>query len=181
MLVISKGTKDTDQYLKLKSLRFSKGDRLINFRFSEKTTKMQSYIFHLDLTFLRNQICAAFSKNLTPIFKNSKKMITRKIFLCDLTSKLIKKLSYFAFRSLGTLVSFHSYLHRGLDQIFCRAQRAYLQWDQKLCKFAFNVLNILVYTIFSPKQSLGLLHIFYLNYQLRKQSNATSSEGRLNA
>ena len=40
MLVISKGTKDTDQYLKLKSGSFSKGDRLIKFRFSEKITKI---------------------------------------------------------------------------------------------------------------------------------------------
>ena len=80
MLVISKGTKDTDQYLKLKSGRFSKGDSLIKIRFSDKTIKIYNYIFHLDLAFLRNQIFVTFSENLTPLFKNSKKMITRKIF-----------------------------------------------------------------------------------------------------
>ena len=57
---------------------------------------------------------------------------------------------------------------------FCRVQRAYSQWDQKLCKFALNVSNILVYTIFSPKTRpsspsyfLFKLSITYVNNQMR--------------
>ena len=78
-------------------------------------------------------------------------MITRKIFLCDLTSKLIKKLSYFAFRSLGTLVSFHSYLHRGLDQIFVE-HSAHIHNGIKIYVNSYSMFEkILVYKIFSPK------------------------------
>ena len=81
-----------------------------------------------------------------------------------------KKLSYFAFRSLGTLVSFHSYLHRGLDQIFVEHSAHIHNGIKKIV----DSLYIHVYTIFStktkplfPSYFLLKLSITYVNNQMR--------------